>query len=121
MKLMFSKKGRSYLILVVFLMLFLCPHSSWACSEICIEKQNVSARNFDFMTGDGEAVLSPRGIIRRSTYVKGTPLVWLSRYGSLSFNALLCGTTDEEKVVAGVDGINEKFFASVPTGQFQHS
>lgn len=101
----------SFLLLFVFF-----AGSAFACSEVYIGgDQNVSARNFDFMVGDGIAVLAPRGQAHESGYAsKGEDkLSWVSRYGSLSFRVKLPGCKENAQggyVLAGVDGINEKGF-----------
>ncbi|MBW2604098.1 MAG: linear amide C-N hydrolase [Deltaproteobacteria bacterium] len=87
-----------------------------ACSEVYIGgTQNISARNFDFMVGDGIALLTPRGQTHESGYAsKGEDkLSWVSRYGSLSFWVKLPGCKENAEggyVLAGLDGMNEKGF-----------
>lgn len=106
---------RSFMgILVV--MSFMSPRAD-ACSEIYFEKgaaYRISARNFDFMSGDGFVRFSPRGVARQSQYAPPDclPLKWESRYSSITFNTVLAKSAEPEDgaYYAGVDGINQAGF-----------
>ncbi|NJB67173.1 choloylglycine hydrolase [Desulfobaculum xiamenense] len=83
--------------------------SAMACSEIFVGGEHpVSARTFDFMFGEGEAVKSPRGVTRTTNFVKPdeTALAWTSTYGSVVFNVAM-PLPGERQTMTGVDGMNE--------------
>ena len=101
---------------IIFLVLcVLSGGNALSCSEIYLDSQKVSARNFDFMFGDGIALVFPRGEQHESGYaVQGeTKKSWTSTYGSVSFLVKLPGsgnTPGNDYVLAGVDAMNEKGF-----------
>lgn len=104
------KKSRfaGVLTLAITLLLSAATMAS-ACSEIFLDgKYPVSARTFDFMFGEGEALLTPRGYTRSTHYANPgeTPLKWTSKYGSITFSADM-PMHDGSIVMTGVDGINE--------------
>lgn len=102
--------------LFVSLLVLLAMHvsSAIACSEVFVDKGGkvrVSARNFDFVTGNGFVRYSPAGTDRQAQYTPqySHPLKWTSKYVSVTFNASLEKTKSPADGVyeAGVDGINQ--------------
>ena len=98
---------------VVFLLSVLIVDAR-ACSEVFIDKGGkvkISARNFDFMSGNGFVRYSPAGTTRQAQYAPqdSHPLKWTSKYASVAFNASLNKTKSSADGVygAGVDGINQ--------------
>jgi choloylglycine hydrolase len=47
----------------------------------------VFGRNYDWMTGSGMVIVNPYGIAKTSMIAKdGSPISWVSKYGSITFN-----------------------------------
>lgn len=107
---MVLRRSRFVGVLLVLFLLLPGVRGAKACTEVYIGERNVSARNFDFFLGDGVVSLFPRGMVRHSSHAEEgeEPLVWISRYGSLSFEVRFPGVDGGEPVMADIDGMNEK-------------
>ena len=85
-----------------------------ACTEVYLGASrtiNVSARTFDFTSGNGIVRFSPAGVAHQSQYAGSgnTPLKWTSRYASVSFDSYFDRPGPEQGssfTIAGVDGLN---------------
>ncbi len=84
-----------------------------ACTEVYLGASrtiNVSARTFDFTSGNGIVRFSPAGVAHQSQYAGSgnTPLKWTSRYASVGFDTYfpVPGADNSSYYVAGVDGLN---------------
>ena len=109
-----AKKYSIFICKITILVTFLInifPKTSLACSEIWIKNNKnvrtlISARTFDFMTGDGFIMFKPSGISSQAQYTLpgGTPLQWTSKYATLVFK-----TTSylDKNLSSDVDGMNE--------------
>jgi penicillin V acylase-like amidase (Ntn superfamily) len=103
-------------LITTILSLFNCLQAT-ACSEVYIggETRKISARNFDFGTSDGVAIVSPRGTNQQFNFpnYNSKPLYWSSKYGSVTFNVKLSviktvPAAKDKYILAAVDGMNEK-------------
>ncbi len=102
------------LLLCVFSLTGFAAADALASSEVYLENNHavkVSARNFDFVSGDGYVRFSPAGMAREAQHVPQgcQPLKWTSQYASISFNKLVYKTNSPVEGVydAGVDGLNQ--------------
>ena len=109
-----ARIGFLRLIFCVAFLLGILIVDAMACSEVFIDKGGkvkVSARNFDFPSGNGFLRYSPAGTDRQAQYAPqdSHPLKWTSKYASVAFNASLNKTKSSADGVyeAGVDGINQ--------------
>jgi penicillin V acylase-like amidase (Ntn superfamily) len=112
-----TKRARIGFLRLIFCFVFLLGIlivDAMACSEVFIDKGGkvkVSARNFDFMSGNGFVRYSPAGTDRLAQYVPqdSHPLKWTSKYASVTFNASFNKTKSpaDDVYKAGVDGINQ--------------
>ncbi|SKA68507.1 linear amide C-N hydrolase [Desulfobaculum bizertense] len=100
----------STIILAYIALTFSTSPNTMACSEIHIQNNNanVSARNFDFMSGKGLISISPRGQLHKSAFSSNAhpSKQWTSKYASVSFWVSL-PSNNSNPILAGVDGINE--------------
>jgi penicillin V acylase-like amidase (Ntn superfamily) len=113
---------KNHIMIIIFFLsaLFISSGDVLTCSEIYIEDNSIiSARNFDFLFGDGIAVITPRGTSQKSAYANNDekPLSWTSKYGSVIFNvkfptkkSIPASVNASGFVLAGVDGMNEYGF-----------
>lgn len=74
---------------IIFVVLGLFGHHANACSSIVLKNDNnvFLAKNFDWTYGDGLLIKNVRGVHKTAFYTSaGTPVSWVSKYGSVTFN-----------------------------------
>jgi len=76
-------------ILAALLCIFSVNYAVFACSAIVLKNENALffAKNFDWTYGDGYCIKNLRNVSKKAFYTQaGTPVSWVSRYGSVTFN-----------------------------------
>jgi len=73
---------------IVILMIFLTANPGYSCTTFCIHTGDelVFGRNYDWSVGDGIVFVNKRDVVKTAFTKKGTPAVWVSKYGSVTFN-----------------------------------
>lgn len=96
------------------LILIALTQLSLACTVFSINAQDnhFLARNFDWSTQKGFIITHPRGSKNavHSPTIKGKPLNWISKYGSITFT--LMNNKDEPILGVSTSGINEAGLAA---------
>ena len=76
-------------ILPLLLFIFSVHCAVSACSAIVLKNENALffAKNFDWTYGDGYLIKNLRNVPKKAFYTQaGTPVSWVSKYGSVTFN-----------------------------------
>lgn len=76
-------------ILPFLLCILSIQNAAIACSAIVLKNENALffAKNFDWTYGDGYLIKNLRNVSKKAFYTQaGTPVSWVSRYGSVTFN-----------------------------------
>lgn len=79
------KIGR--LLTVVVVVVFFFPAEGRPCTTFCFQHdgQWIFGRNYDWMVEHGMIVVNKRNVAK-AAFVDNSPLRWISRYGSVTFN-----------------------------------
>lgn len=80
---------KTRIFLTFFLaLIFLLNTNSYSCTTFCINTGDelVFGRNYDFNIGYGLIIANKRDVQKSAFVVSGTPLKWISKYGSITFN-----------------------------------
>jgi choloylglycine hydrolase len=88
-------KDAAFRVIMGFV-LFLLPvfhHTAYACTTFVVREggKQLFGRNYDFGFGDGYIIINKRGVSKagyesRLAGENGRPAVWISKYGSITFN-----------------------------------
>lgn len=94
-------------VTAVLIFIFCCAPSSKACTTFTLKDKSDNlyfGRNFDYIVGDGHVTLNKRNQ-KKTALIKApeTPLTWISKFGSISFNLIgkefPCGGMNEAGLV----------------------
>ena len=89
------KTYRKILFFYVVCLLFICfgEKAGNACTTFCFHHDGrpIFGRNFDWRTGNGSVIINTRGIKKTVQSDDPTPLTWIAKYGSATFNQIGCG------------------------------
>jgi choloylglycine hydrolase len=78
-------------VLSAVVLALISPGSIHPCTTFCFQHQGdwIFGRNYDWNMEHALVVVNKRGLVKRAA-VNGSPVEWISRYGSISFNQYGC-------------------------------
>jgi len=81
-------KEKILLSVIIIQMILLTGSPGYCCTTFCIHTGDelVFGRNYDWSVGDGIVFVNKRDVVKTAFTKKGSPAVWVSKYGSVTFN-----------------------------------
>ncbi|MCF8316924.1 MAG: linear amide C-N hydrolase [Ignavibacteriales bacterium] len=110
-------KNKVHLLIKVVFILLLMYSTSYPCTSFILKNSMylLMGHNFDWITGTGLLMVNPRGVSKASLVDSTeTPVKWISKYGSITFNQvgrdLPFGGINEKGLVIEQMGLNSTIY-----------